>query len=252
MHQGTSIDGVGGKGRQRFIQQHGPPLMVMMMFVTTMATAVLGRLFPSPLHQRLVTFHAEDALRCSCIFEILNLLLAVPAPETGCAESLIAGDDGEILDLVPAGAAAICTIVADKGAVAEEEEVGVRVQEGTTRVAAETVNMPTIARWKVISISISEGNHEETRTKFEGFSFVEDLHHTESRQQLGLMHANGVAWDSESGGGITSPHPLHGNAASSCSTVDSGNPAGESIMIIILPDRPRSTSLGATRVATAI
>jgi hypothetical protein len=94
-----------------------------MVFVTMGPT--LGGLFPSPLHQRLVTFHAKYPLRRPCIFEILNLLFATPTPKTGGAERLVSGEDGEILDFVPAGTAAICTVVTNEGAVAEEKEVGI-------------------------------------------------------------------------------------------------------------------------------
>ena len=72
------------------------------------------RLFPPPLHQRFMTNHTEDSLRCPGIFEILNLLLAIPAFETGCAKGLIPREDCKILDLVPTCAAAIRTIVANE------------------------------------------------------------------------------------------------------------------------------------------
>ena len=123
------------------------------MFLPTVRT-VLGRFLPPTLHQRLMAFHAEDPLRRPGVFEIFNLLLAVPTSKTCCAKGLIAGEDGQILDFVPTGAAAICTVVADERAVAEEEEVCIRVEESAASVAAEAVNMPTIARWEPVSISI--------------------------------------------------------------------------------------------------
>ncbi|KFY20889.1 hypothetical protein V493_07604, partial [Pseudogymnoascus sp. VKM F-4281 (FW-2241)] len=66
------------------------------------------------------------------------------AAEAGGAEGLVAGQDGEVLDLVAAGAAAVGAVVADEGAVAEEEKVGVRVEEGVALVAAEAVEMPSV------------------------------------------------------------------------------------------------------------
>jgi len=61
-----------------------------------------------------MTRHAKDALRRPRIPQVLNLAFAVPAAETTRAESLIASQNGEIFDLVTAGAAAVCAIVADE------------------------------------------------------------------------------------------------------------------------------------------
>jgi hypothetical protein len=58
---------------------------------------------------------------------------------------LISREDGEILDLVAARAAAVGAVVADEGAVAEQEEIGVGVKEGVTGVATEAVYMPSVA-----------------------------------------------------------------------------------------------------------
>ncbi len=115
---------------------------------------VLCRLLPSPLHQRLMTLHAEYSLRGPCIFEILDLLLTISTAKTSRAESLVASENSQILNLVPACATAICTIVADERAVPKKKKVCVRVEKCAALVAAEAVNMPTIARWKRISISI--------------------------------------------------------------------------------------------------
>lgn len=65
--------------------------------------------------------------------------------ETGGTKRLVAGQNGKILDLVPTGAAAIGTVVADERAVAEEEKVGVRIEQGAAGVAPEAVNVPSIA-----------------------------------------------------------------------------------------------------------
>lgn len=90
--------------------------------------------------------HTKYPLRGPCIFEILNLLFTVSTPKTSGAKSLIASENSQILYFVPTCATAICTVVADKRAVPQKEEVGVRVKEGTASVAAEAVNVPTIAR----------------------------------------------------------------------------------------------------------
>lgn len=68
-----------------------------------------------------MTFHAEDALRCSCIAKILDLLLTITAFEAGRAECLIAREDGQVFDLVAAVAAAVGAIVADEGTITQEQ-----------------------------------------------------------------------------------------------------------------------------------
>lgn len=60
-----------------------------------------------------MTSHAKDPLTRPRIPEILNLLLAVPTPETAGAESLVAGQDGEVFDFVAAGGAGVGARVAD-------------------------------------------------------------------------------------------------------------------------------------------
>lgn len=67
-----------------------------------------------------MTAHAKDALGGLGIAEVLDLTLAVAAAETGGTEGLVAGEDGKLLDLIAAGAAAVCTVIADQGAIAEE------------------------------------------------------------------------------------------------------------------------------------
>lgn len=92
-----------------------------------------------------MTRHAEDTLRGAGIAQVLDLALAIPTPEAVGTEGLVAGQDGEILDLVAAVVAAICTVVAYQGAVAEQQQVRIRVEEGAARVAAEAVDMPSVS-----------------------------------------------------------------------------------------------------------
>jgi hypothetical protein len=68
-----------------------------------------------------MTGHTEDTLRSAGIAQVLDLALAIPTPEAVGTEGLVAGQDGEILDLVAAVVAAICAVVAYQGAVAEEQ-----------------------------------------------------------------------------------------------------------------------------------
>ena len=64
--------------------------------------------------------HAEYALRRPGIAQVLDLPLTVPASKTCGAERLVSRQDSQILYLVPTGAAAVGTVIADQGAIAEE------------------------------------------------------------------------------------------------------------------------------------
>lgn len=92
--------------------------------------------------------HTEDSLRCSGISQVLNLLLAVPTAEAIGAKGLVSGEDGQVFDFVPTGTTAVCTIVADERAIAEQEEVGIGVEKGLAGVASKTFNVPSLASWK--------------------------------------------------------------------------------------------------------
>jgi hypothetical protein len=92
-----------------------------------------------------VAAHAEYALGGSCVSEILNLTFAVSAAEASCTESLVARENGQILNFVSTRTAAVCAIVADEGSVAKEEEVRVRVEKGSAGVASKAIQMPSIA-----------------------------------------------------------------------------------------------------------
>ncbi|KAL8782932.1 MAG: hypothetical protein Q9213_004988 [Squamulea squamosa] len=70
-------------------------------------------------------------------------------------EGLISGQDSQILDLVVACATAIGTIIANERAVAEKEEVCVRIEESGAGVTSETVNVPSIAGCELLSITAS-------------------------------------------------------------------------------------------------
>lgn len=79
------------------------------------------------------------------IAQILDLALAIPAAEAVGAESLVSGQDGQVLDLVVAVVAAVGAVVAYQRAVTKEEEVRVRVEQGAAGVAAEAVDVPSVA-----------------------------------------------------------------------------------------------------------
>lgn len=104
-------------------------------------------LLPPPGHDGLVTAHTEDPLRCPGIAKILDLPFAVSATEARGAESLLSCEDSQFFDFVTAGAAAVGAVVADEGAIAEEEKVGIGVEKGVACIAAETIQMPSVAGW---------------------------------------------------------------------------------------------------------
>ena len=89
--------------------------------------------------------HAEDALGGAGIAQVLDLSLAVAAAEAVGTEGLVAGQDGEVLDLVAAVVAAVGAVIADEGAIAEQQQVGVRVEQGAAGIAAEAVDVPAVS-----------------------------------------------------------------------------------------------------------
>lgn len=92
-----------------------------------------------------MTGHTEYALRGSRISKIVNFPLAIATPETICTERLISCQYSQILDLVVACAAAVGAVVANERSVAEQKEVGIRIKEGATGIAAEAVYMPSVS-----------------------------------------------------------------------------------------------------------
>lgn len=88
--------------------------------------------------------HAEHSLASARISQVLDLLLAVPATKAPRAICLIAGEDGEILDLIATGAAAIRAVVADERTIAEKEQVRIRVKDSAASVAFEALEMPAM------------------------------------------------------------------------------------------------------------
>ena len=89
--------------------------------------------------------HAENALRSAGVAQVVYLLFAIAAFEALCAESFLACENSKVFDFVAACAAAVGAVIADEGAVTEEEKVGVGIEEGATSVAAETIDVPSIS-----------------------------------------------------------------------------------------------------------
>jgi hypothetical protein len=138
-----------------------------------------------------VAAHTEDTLGSARIAQILNLPFAVATAEAARAEGLVAGENGQVFDLVAAGIAAICTVVADEGAVAEEEQVGVRVKQGAAGVTSEAVDVPSVAGcergresdgWRSMGGLLGH-------TELKSLAFFQDLHKTVSaRNGLVILH----------------------------------------------------------------
>lgn len=95
-----------------------------------------------------MTAHAKDSLRRPSISEVFYLALAVAAAETSGAKGLFTGQDSKLFNLVAAGTTAVSAVVADEGAIAEEKQVGVGVEEGAASVASKAVEVPSISSWK--------------------------------------------------------------------------------------------------------
>jgi len=89
--------------------------------------------------------HAKDALGGARITQVLNLPLAIATPEAARAERLVTGKDGQVLDLVSTGIAAVRATVTYKGAVTEEQQVSVRVEQRAAGITSEAVDMPSVA-----------------------------------------------------------------------------------------------------------
>lgn len=92
-----------------------------------------------------MTSHAKDTLRGSCISKVFDLAFAISASEASCAKCLVSREDCYIFNFVPASIAAVGAVVADEGAVTEEQEVGVGVEKSAACVAAEAIEVPAVA-----------------------------------------------------------------------------------------------------------
>lgn len=132
---------LGGQGGKGFIELH---VRRGLLFRRRGAAVP----FSTPLHQGLMAVHAEDALGGAGIAQVFDLSFAVSAAKTLRAEGLLPGQDGQVLDLVPARTTAVGTVTADEGAISEKEQVCVGVEKGATGAAAEAFDMPAITRYR--------------------------------------------------------------------------------------------------------
>lgn len=89
--------------------------------------------------------HAKDALRGAGIAQVVDFLFAVATAKAAFAKGLFAGEDGQILDFIPACGTGVGTIAADQGAIAQHEQVSIGVEKSSTGAAAKAIDMPSVA-----------------------------------------------------------------------------------------------------------
>jgi len=109
-------------------------------------------------------------VRSPGIAKILNLPLAVPASKTRGTEGLVTRENSKVFDLVVASAAAVCAVVADERAVAQQKKVRVRVEKGVASVATEAIEMPAVS------------------SKFEGLALFQNLSASFAREDILRVH----------------------------------------------------------------
>jgi hypothetical protein len=95
-----------------------------------------------------MTAHAKVTVRRSCIAQVLDLPLAVPTTKAWLAIGLISRKDREVFNFVAASAAAVRAVIANEGAIAKEEQVRIRVEQGPAAVTTKAVKMPSVPSWK--------------------------------------------------------------------------------------------------------
>lgn len=83
--------------------------------------------------------------------------------------------------------AAVGAVVADERAIAEEQQVGIRVEQGAARVAAKAVDVPSIPSWPMSVCGQQAAVHgmwrgarnavclRGMRTELKSLSFLENL-----------------------------------------------------------------------------
>jgi hypothetical protein len=67
-----------------------------------------------------VATHAEYALGSACISKVFDFAFTVATTETCGTKRLLPSKDGQVFNLIAAGAAAICAVVADERSIAEK------------------------------------------------------------------------------------------------------------------------------------
>jgi hypothetical protein len=67
-----------------------------------------------------VAAHTEYALGSACISKVFDFAFAVATTKTCGTKRLLPSKDSQVFNLIAAGAAAICAVVADERSIAEE------------------------------------------------------------------------------------------------------------------------------------
>jgi hypothetical protein len=101
-----------------------------------------------------VAGHTEYALRGSSIAQVVDFPFTIATSEAVCAKGLVSCQYSQVFDLVVTCAAAVCAIVADERSIAEQEEVGIGVEECAASIAAKAVYMPSIASCRRLSAGV--------------------------------------------------------------------------------------------------
>ena len=133
-HWGNAL--AGWERRERLVQQHRR-LRIATLLLVGRCRCCSGLLLPSS-HEGLVTGHTEDALRRSGVSKIFDLAFAVSTSETARTVGLVASQDGQILDFIPTGTAAVGATVANEGAIAQQKEIWRRSRAGCCKCCTES------------------------------------------------------------------------------------------------------------------
>lgn len=64
--------------------------------------------------------HAKYALGSACISKVFDFAFTVATTETCGTKRLLPSKDGQVFNLIAAGAAAVCAVVADERPIAKE------------------------------------------------------------------------------------------------------------------------------------
>lgn len=92
-----------------------------------------------------MAIHTEYTLRGPRVTEILDLFLAVATFKTTSAKGLFTGYNGNVVNLGAARAAAISTVSAHEGTIADHEEIYVGIKVSAASMASEAVDVPSVS-----------------------------------------------------------------------------------------------------------
>jgi len=94
-----------------------------------------------------MTCHAEDALRRPRIPEVVDLPSTITTLEAIRAESLISRQYCQVFNLLVASVATVCAVVADEGAISQQQEVRIRIEESSACVTSKAIDVPSVTSY---------------------------------------------------------------------------------------------------------